>query len=84
MLILLNMFSAAKIDECLGSVQKLLQLETKEIRLLATRYSKLITYPLEKLKPNVFVFKEEMGFEADEMKQMILKLPKLLLHGKII
>lgn len=68
----------------MGAIQNVLALKGNEIRQLATKNAKVITYPLWKLKINVLALKEEMGFNDDEIKQMILTRPKLLMKGKKI
>lgn len=59
----------------------MLLLKGDEVRQLATINSRLITYPVDKIKVNMFSLKEEMGFTEDEIKQMVLLKPKLLMKG---
>ncbi|XP_052756837.1 transcription termination factor 3, mitochondrial isoform X4 [Galleria mellonella] len=71
------MFSTIRIDRRLGFYQDKFNLIGNEIRFLATKQPKLITYNLQHVMTNTFVIKEEMGFEDHEMKQLILEKPKL-------
>uniref|UniRef100_A0A6P7FQ46 Transcription termination factor 3, mitochondrial n=1 Tax=Diabrotica virgifera virgifera TaxID=50390 RepID=A0A6P7FQ46_DIAVI len=70
--------STQDIDNKLGFFQSNFSLTGNEVRLLATKSPKLITYPLEKVKLAHFVLKEEMGFKATEIKKMVLDRPQLL------
>ncbi|CAD0196218.1 unnamed protein product [Chrysodeixis includens] len=76
------MFNTIRIDRRFGYYQKSLQLTGKEVRDLTTRQPKLITYNLHHVKCNMFVIKEEMGFEDEEMKNMVLNKPKLLMMSQ--
>lgn len=68
----------------MGAIQNLFNLKGNEVRQLTTQYSKVVTYPLFKIKINTLAFKEEMGFNDDEMKEIILQQPKLIVKGKKI
>lgn len=61
----------------------MLLLKGYEVRQLSTINSRVITYPFDKIKINTFALKEEMGFTEDEIKEMILLKPKLLMKGKL-
>ncbi|CAH2243142.1 transcription termination factor 3, mitochondrial [Pararge aegeria] len=77
------MFSTLRIDKRLGYFQQKFNLVGKEIRQLVTRQPKIITYNLHHINTNSFVIKEEMGFNDDEIKFLILNIPKLwMLHQK--
>ncbi|XP_059048902.1 transcription termination factor 3, mitochondrial [Achroia grisella] len=79
------MFSTIRIDRRLGFYQNKFNLVGDEIRLLATKRPKIITYNLHHINTNTFVIKEEMGFEDHEMKQLILQKPKLwMLNQKVL
>lgn len=67
----------------MGAIQKLLALKGHEVRQLAMKNAKVITYPVFKLKLNVFALKEEMGFSDNEIVKIILQRPKLIMKGKI-
>ncbi|KAM3959066.1 mitochondrial transcription termination factor 3 [Aphomia sociella] len=71
------MFSTTRIDRRLGFYQNKFNLIGEEIRFLATKQPKLITYNLHHITTNTFVIKEEMGFQDHELKQLILDKPKL-------
>ncbi|KPI93860.1 mTERF domain-containing protein 1, mitochondrial [Papilio xuthus] len=71
------MFSTIRIDRRLGFYQEKFELSGNEVRLLATKQPRLITYNLHHIQTNSFVIKEEMGFEDDEIKQLILDKPRL-------
>ncbi|KAJ8726294.1 hypothetical protein PYW07_000992 [Mythimna separata] len=73
------MFSTIRIDDRLGFYQKCLTLCGREVRDLAVKQPKLITYNLHAVKCNLFVIKEEMGFEDNEVKEIVLNKPKLLM-----
>ncbi|KAF9414697.1 hypothetical protein HW555_007475 [Spodoptera exigua] len=73
------MFSTIRIDKRLGFFQETLNLCGKEVRYLATKQPKLITYNIHSIKTNMFVIKEEMGFEENEVKELVLKKPKILM-----
>ncbi|CAB3231125.1 unnamed protein product [Arctia plantaginis] len=73
------MLSTVRIDRRLGYYQNYLSLCGKEVRYLATKQPKLITYNLHHIRTNMFVIKEEMGFEDSELKNMVLNKPRLLM-----
>ncbi|XP_076037453.1 mitochondrial transcription termination factor 3 [Oratosquilla oratoria] len=76
------MFSTVRIDTRLGFFQETFSLSPDELRQLATKESKLITYNLYHVKNVNFSVLEEMGFTDNEMKRLLLKIPKLWLsHG---
>ncbi|XP_049949482.1 transcription termination factor 3, mitochondrial [Schistocerca serialis cubense] len=71
------MFSTKRIDRRLGHFQKTYNLSGSELRMLAQKQPKLITYNLHKVKESTFVIKEEMGFSDEELKKMLLSTPRL-------
>ncbi|XP_075992207.1 mitochondrial transcription termination factor 3 [Anticarsia gemmatalis] len=73
------MFNTIRIDRRFGYYQKMLSLSGDEVRYLATKQPNLITYNLHHVRTNMFVIKEEMGFEDKELKSIVLKKPKLLM-----
>lgn len=78
--------STQDIDSKLGFFQREFQLSGKEVRALAVQQPKLITYSLQHVKLNTFVFKEEMGLRDDEVKSFLLKKPNLFmkLHTNLL
>ncbi|XP_049850096.1 transcription termination factor 3, mitochondrial isoform X2 [Schistocerca gregaria] len=70
-------FSTKRIDRRLGHFQKTYNLSGPELRMLAQKQPKLITYNLHKVKESTFAIKEEMGFSDEEIKKMLLSTPRL-------
>ncbi|XP_055598205.1 transcription termination factor 3, mitochondrial [Uranotaenia lowii] len=79
------MLSTRRIDRRLGYFQKTFALTGSEIRLLTTKQPRVITFNLEHIRLNTFNIKEEMGFKPEEMKQLLLRKPKLWMisHGNL-
>ncbi|XP_055537875.1 transcription termination factor 3, mitochondrial [Wyeomyia smithii] len=71
------MISTKRIDRRLGFFQKTFELSGNDVRLLTAKQPRLITYNLEHVRKNTFAIKEELGFEKEEMKQLLLSKPKL-------
>ncbi|CAH2104734.1 unnamed protein product [Euphydryas editha] len=71
------MFSTERIDKRLGYFQNKFNLIGNEVRELATKQPKLITYSIQHINTNTFVVKEEMGFNEDETKKLLLNTPKI-------
>lgn len=71
------MFRTQRIDGRLGFFQAQFQLSGAEVRQLAVRQPRLLTYGLEAVRRNSFVVREELGFSADETKRLLLAAPKL-------
>lgn len=69
-------------DYRLGFLQRVLSLSGAEVRHIVTRYPKLPTGKLHSIECNAFSIKEEMGFSVDEMKQLIMVCPKLLISSR--
>ncbi|CAH0726664.1 unnamed protein product, partial [Brenthis ino] len=76
------MFSTIRIDRRLGYFQQKFNLCGDEVRLLATKQPKIITYKLHYINTNTFVLTEEMGFKANEVKQLILHKPNIWLTSQ--
>lgn len=76
------LFSPERIDNRLGFVQQTFHLTGDELRAVATKESRLITSSLQGIKLMNFGFKEEMGFEAHQIKELLLAKPKLWLMNK--
>lgn len=70
------MFSTARIDQRLGYFQKHFKLNGNEVRSLATKQPRLITYNLDAVRRNTFSIREELGFNNEEIKLLLAK-PKL-------
>lgn len=70
-------WSTQEIDERLGYFQRNFALTGDEVRWLAVRCPRLITHKLQWIKEMSFSVKEECCFEPHEMKQILLKCPKL-------
>ncbi|CAG9784478.1 unnamed protein product [Diatraea saccharalis] len=71
------MFSTTRIDRRLGYFQNKFNLCGSEVRGLTAKQPRLITYNLHHVITNTFVIKEEMGFEDQELKKLLLDKPKL-------
>lgn len=71
------MFPTKRIDRRLGFFQTTFELTGAEVRQLAVTNPKLITYNMEHIRLNTFTIKEEMGFEKEEVKSLLLQRPKL-------
>ncbi|XP_071105387.1 transcription termination factor 3, mitochondrial-like isoform X1 [Haliotis cracherodii] len=70
------------VDAKLGYLQQEYRLTGNEVRAVITRLPKLATWNLQKLKDNRFYIKEFLGFSDAELKQMLVKYPKLFLTNK--
>lgn len=76
------MFSTPKIDDRLGFFQRQFELSGKETRELAVAHPRIITYSIEHIRKASFTVREEMGMTKQEVKELILKLPKILTMGE--
>lgn len=76
--------STTRIDRRFGFYQEKFILSGNEVRLLSTKQPRLITYSLHHVNTNIFALKEEMGFNQEELKQLVLKKPKLYMLGKFL
>lgn len=70
-------FSTREIDDRLGFFQKDFQLKGSEVRALTVAYPKLITYNLNQIKDMSFSIREECCFEPEQVKEILLKCPRL-------
>ncbi|KAL3280976.1 hypothetical protein HHI36_004201 [Cryptolaemus montrouzieri] len=75
-------FCTHDIDNRLGFFQNNFSLSGDEVRALAVKQPKIITYSLSQIKVNIFVVKEEMGFNPDETKAILLKRPKIFMSSQ--
>ncbi|XP_067642765.1 transcription termination factor 3, mitochondrial [Eurosta solidaginis] len=71
------MFSTRRIDRRLGHFQKEFRLSGDDIRFLTTKQPRLITYSMEHIRKSTFCIREEMGFDKDEIKCLLLNKPRL-------
>lgn len=75
--------STVRIDRRLAYFQERFDLLGKEIRYLSTKRPQLITYNLHHIRTNTFVIEEEMGFENNEIKKLLLDKPKIWMLSKL-
>ncbi|XP_033342975.2 mitochondrial transcription termination factor 3 isoform X1 [Megalopta genalis] len=71
-----------KIDRRLGHFQWTFKLDGDQIRYLATKCPKLITYNMMHIKENTFSVKEEMGFNLTEIKRILLDSPLVWINSR--
>ncbi|XP_066250322.1 transcription termination factor 3, mitochondrial [Euwallacea similis] len=74
--------STQDIDNKLGFFQLNFKLTGAEVRQIASMKPQLITWSQDKIKVNIFVIKEEMGFSLEDIKQLILVKPEILMNGQ--
>ncbi|XP_031849432.1 mitochondrial transcription termination factor 3 [Nomia melanderi] len=68
-------FKTQEIDRRLGHFQNTFKLTGSEVRHVATKCPKLITYNEKHIERNFFCIKEEMGFSLCEMKDILKTKP---------
>ncbi|GAB6019483.1 hypothetical protein CHUAL_001061 [Chamberlinius hualienensis] len=73
------LFSTQMVDKRLGYLQKEYKLTGDEVRSIITRQPKIAIWNFLKLRDKHFALKEEMGFNPEEVKKMLLDKPKLWL-----
>uniref|UniRef100_A0A1A9ZS52 Transcription termination factor 3, mitochondrial n=1 Tax=Glossina pallidipes TaxID=7398 RepID=A0A1A9ZS52_GLOPL len=71
------MFSTRRIDRRLEFFQKEFRLAGADVRFLASKLPKLITYNMDHIQKATFCIREEMGFNKDEIKCLLLAKPRL-------
>lgn len=71
------MFSTRRIDQRLGYFQKEFRLNGDDVRFLSSKQPRLITYNMEHIRKSTFCIREEMGFDQDELKCLLLNKPRL-------
>lgn len=76
------MFSTQRIDTRLGFFQEHFTLNGSNVRYLATKQPRLITYRHNHVKENTFAIREEMGFNKEETRSILLAQPKLFMRCK--
>jgi mTERF domain-containing protein len=74
-------FSTAQLDRRLGFFQTYFSLTGDQVRALAVRGPKVITNPLARIKDVTFTVKDEMGFEPEEVTQLLLEHPAIWKTG---
>lgn len=77
-------YSTKDIDGRLGYFQHNFKLNGHEVRLLTVKGPKIVTYKMLHLTANTFTIKEEMGFDKNQMKQLLLRKPKIWVKSKSI
>lgn len=75
-------FSTKRIDRRLGFFQKNFSLAGDDIRFVATRCPRVITSHLMHVRELAFVVREEMGYDADAAKVILLGNPRLYMMSK--
>jgi len=76
-------FSTERIDTRLGLFQKIFNLSGNEIRLVVNREPRIITSKMSNVQLMNFGFKEEMGFEVDQVKTLFVSKPRLWMMNKL-
>ncbi|XP_014259981.1 transcription termination factor 3, mitochondrial [Cimex lectularius] len=74
--------STVEIDTRLGFFQQMFSLDGNEVRLVATKMPKLITFNLQHVEANKFSVVEEMGFSPLETKEIMLQVPKVYMKTR--
>jgi hypothetical protein len=77
-------FSTKRIDKRLGWFQKNFELTGDDVRFLATRYPRILTSHLMHVREVTFSVKEELGFDEQETKILLLSVPKVFMMSKFI
>lgn len=78
------MFETQRIDRRLGYFQSTFSLAGREVRYLATKQAKLITYGLEAIRQSTFSIREEMGFDETETKNLLLSVPRIWMMSELL
>lgn len=76
------MFSTKRIDKRLGFFQKEFSLKGDDVRLLASKLPRLVTYNMEHIQKATFCVREEMGFNKEEIRCLLLSKPRLWMLSK--
>ncbi|XP_063993801.1 transcription termination factor 3, mitochondrial [Diachasmimorpha longicaudata] len=66
-----------EIDNKLGYFQREFHLRGDEVRALVLKRPQLITFHLKNVRDNTFAIKEEMGFDEDQAKEILLNKPNI-------
>ena len=75
-------FTTKRIDRRLGWFQKNFKLTGNEIRQIVHSQPKLITFNMEHIRESTFAVKEEMGFDEQETKALLLMKPRYWMNSK--
>ncbi|XP_013888655.1 transcription termination factor 3, mitochondrial isoform X2 [Austrofundulus limnaeus] len=78
---LLN-FSVMRLDNRLGFYQRQLKLSPTKTRNIVSRLPRLLCGSLEPVKENLKVCRLELGFREDEIKDIVIAVPKVLTANK--
>lgn len=70
------------IDARLGWLQTNFKLTGDDVRLIVNSLPQLVTFTINTIKLNMFVFEEEMGMSKGMMRSMLLKRPRLFIKSK--
>lgn len=76
-------FSTKRIDRRLGWFQKNFKLYGDDIRFLTHKQPRLITYNLDHIREATFSIKEQMGFDNDEIKVLLLSKPNFWMNSEL-
>ncbi|XP_076764322.1 mitochondrial transcription termination factor 3 [Xylocopa sonorina] len=76
-------FSTKDIDSRLGHFQHTFKLNGYQVRCLTVKSPKLITYDMNRIRASTFAVKEEMGFNENETKLVLLKAPRVWIRSKV-
>ncbi|XP_076671499.1 mitochondrial transcription termination factor 3 [Andrena cerasifolii] len=76
-------FKTQEIDGRLGHFQHTFKLNGYQVRSLAVKCPRLITYNMPHLRENTFAVKEEMGFDSTEMQLLLMKVPRVWMCARI-
>ena len=74
-------FKTQDIDHRLGYFQNNFELNGSQVRNLAVKCPKLITYDMKRIRHSTFAIKEEMGFTKLEIYRILHKAPRVLIRG---
>lgn len=74
-------FATHRIDRRLGWFQKNFQLSGNDVRLVVCKQPKLITYNMAHIRESTFTIKEEMGFDRNETRALLLAKPNFWMNG---
>lgn len=77
------LYSTKDIDNRLGYFQSNFKLNGKQVRILAVKGPKVVTYKMSHLLENTFSIKEEMGFDQMQVKKLLLTLPRIWIKSKL-
>lgn len=74
--------STRDIDGRLGYFQANFQLSGNQIRIFTVKGPKVVTYNMLHIQANTYSIKEEMEFDKIQIKQLLLRMPKLWTKSK--